>query len=104
MSDTLGHLGHRYPILNATDLKVSKILLIVVLALHAGLAIAIKILFFAYVLVHLVWAVCLPCIGTAVQLQRRNRRATRRAQRPGLPVSSRRLPLPACYMYDYIRI
>jgi protein YIPF1/2 len=36
-----------YPILSATDVKTSKILLIVVVALHAGLAIAIKILFFA---------------------------------------------------------
>lgn len=38
-----------YPVLSATDVKTSKILLIVVVALHAGLAIAIKILFFAYV-------------------------------------------------------
>ncbi|KAF2401867.1 Yip1-domain-containing protein [Trichodelitschia bisporula] len=37
-----------YPILSATDVRTSKILLIVVLALHAGLAIAIKILFFAH--------------------------------------------------------
>ncbi|KAH0563282.1 hypothetical protein GP486_002153 [Trichoglossum hirsutum] len=37
-----------YPVLNATDIKTSKILLIVVIALHAGLALAIKILFFAY--------------------------------------------------------
>lgn len=36
-----------YPVLSATDVKTSKILLIVVIALHAGLAIAIKILFFA---------------------------------------------------------
>jgi hypothetical protein len=36
-----------YPVLSATDVKTSKILLIVVVALHAGLAIAIKILFFA---------------------------------------------------------
>ncbi|KAF2089556.1 Yip1-domain-containing protein [Saccharata proteae CBS 121410] len=36
-----------YPILSATDVKTSKILLVVVVALHAGLAIAIKILFFA---------------------------------------------------------
>lgn len=35
------------PILSATDIKTSKILLVVVVALHAGLAIAIKILFFA---------------------------------------------------------
>ncbi|KAH9826116.1 protein YIP5-like [Teratosphaeria destructans] len=37
-----------YPVVSATDKKTSKILLIVVLALHAGLAIAIKILFFAH--------------------------------------------------------
>ncbi|KAJ9629429.1 hypothetical protein H2203_001803 [Taxawa tesnikishii (nom. ined.)] len=37
-----------YPVLSATDVKTSKILLIVVIALHAGLAIAIKILFFAH--------------------------------------------------------
>ncbi|OCK84324.1 Yip1-domain-containing protein [Lepidopterella palustris CBS 459.81] len=37
-----------YPVLSATDIKTSKILLIVVVALHAGLAIAIKILFFAH--------------------------------------------------------
>jgi len=36
-----------YPVLSATDVKTSKILLLVVVALHAGLAIAIKILFFA---------------------------------------------------------
>jgi len=36
-----------YPVLSATDVKTSKILLILVVALHAGLAIAIKILFFA---------------------------------------------------------
>ncbi|EKG14194.1 hypothetical protein MPH_08647 [Macrophomina phaseolina MS6] len=35
------------PVLSATDVKTSKMLLIVVVALHAGLAIAIKILFFA---------------------------------------------------------
>ncbi|ORY16823.1 Yip1 domain-containing family [Clohesyomyces aquaticus] len=40
-------LRNLYPILSATDVKTSKILLIVVVALHAGLAIAIKILFFA---------------------------------------------------------
>ncbi|TKA40167.1 hypothetical protein B0A49_12200, partial [Cryomyces minteri] len=37
-----------YPVLSATDLRTSKILLIAVVALHAGLAIAIKILFFAH--------------------------------------------------------
>ena len=40
-------LRNLYPILSATDIKTSKVLLIVVVALHAGLAIAIKILFFA---------------------------------------------------------
>lgn len=37
-----------YPVLSATDRQVSKVLLIVVIALHAGLALAIKILFFAH--------------------------------------------------------
>ncbi|KAF7560764.1 hypothetical protein G7046_g3388 [Stylonectria norvegica] len=37
-----------YPVLTATDRQVSKVLLIVVVALHAGLALAIKILFFAH--------------------------------------------------------
>lgn len=37
-----------YPVLSATDVKTSKILLVGVVALHAGLAIAIKILFFAH--------------------------------------------------------
>ena len=36
-----------YPVVSATDAKTSRVLLIVVIALHAGLAIAIKILFFA---------------------------------------------------------
>ncbi|KAF1992396.1 Yip1-domain-containing protein [Aulographum hederae CBS 113979] len=36
-----------YPILSATDVRTSKILLVVVILLHAGLAIAIKVLFFA---------------------------------------------------------
>ncbi|KAF2201957.1 Yip1 domain-containing protein [Delitschia confertaspora ATCC 74209] len=40
-------LRNLYPVLSATDVKTSKILLIVVVALHAGLSIAIKILFFA---------------------------------------------------------
>ena len=39
---------HRYPVVSAIDAKPSRILLIVVVALHAGLAIAIKILFFAH--------------------------------------------------------
>jgi hypothetical protein len=37
-----------YPVLSTTDVRTSKILLVVVVALHAGLAIAIKILFFAH--------------------------------------------------------
>lgn len=37
-----------YPVVSATDARTSKILLVVVVALHAGLAIAIKILFFAH--------------------------------------------------------
>ncbi|KAL7267635.1 hypothetical protein RUND412_009769 [Rhizina undulata] len=37
-----------YPVVSATDAKTSKILLIAVVALHAGLALAIKILFFAH--------------------------------------------------------
>ncbi|KAK5674952.1 hypothetical protein LTR17_022416 [Elasticomyces elasticus] len=37
-----------YPVVSATDAKTSRILLVVVIALHAGLAIAIKILFFAH--------------------------------------------------------
>ena len=40
-------LRNLYPVLSATDAKTSKVLLIVVVALHAGLAIAIAILFFA---------------------------------------------------------
>ena len=37
-----------YPVLSATDVRTSKILLIAVVALHAGYAIAIKILCFAH--------------------------------------------------------
>ncbi|KAH7128598.1 Yip1 domain-containing family [Dendryphion nanum] len=40
-------LRNLYPVLSATDIKTSKILLVVVVVLHAGLSIAIKILFFA---------------------------------------------------------
>lgn len=40
-------LRNLYPVLSATDKKTSKVLLILVVCLHAGLAIAIKILFFA---------------------------------------------------------
>ena len=36
-----------YPVLSATDKKTSQMLLVLVVVLHAGLAIAIKILFFA---------------------------------------------------------
>lgn len=41
-------LRNLYPVLSATDRQTSKILLIVVIALHLGLAIAIKVLFFAH--------------------------------------------------------
>ncbi|KAF2708690.1 Yip1 domain family protein [Pleomassaria siparia CBS 279.74] len=41
-------LRNLYPVLSATDAKTSKILLIVVVALHAGFAIAIKFTFFAH--------------------------------------------------------
>ncbi|KAJ9486276.1 hypothetical protein VN97_g7052 [Penicillium thymicola] len=41
-------LRNLYPVLNATDAKASKILLILVVVLHAALAIAIKVLFFAH--------------------------------------------------------
>lgn len=40
-------LRNLYPVLSATDVRTSKILLVVVVVLHAGLAIAIRILFFA---------------------------------------------------------
>jgi hypothetical protein len=40
-------LRNLYPVLSATDVKTSKILLILVIVLHAGLAVAIKVLFFA---------------------------------------------------------
>jgi len=40
-------LVFRYPVLSATDVKTSKILLVAVVVLHAGLAIAIKYTFFA---------------------------------------------------------
>lgn len=39
---------NRYPVVAATDAKTSRVLLIVVIVLHAGFAIAIKILFFAH--------------------------------------------------------
>lgn len=41
-------LRNLYPVLSATDKQTSKILLILVVVLHAGLAIAIKVLFFAH--------------------------------------------------------
>jgi hypothetical protein len=41
-------LRNLYPVLSATDRKTSKVLLILVVVLHAGLAIAIKVLFFAH--------------------------------------------------------
>lgn len=37
-----------YPVISATEKKVSQVLLIAVILLHAGLAIAIKILFFSH--------------------------------------------------------
>ncbi len=39
-------LRNLYPVLSATDRQTSKVLLILVLALHLGLAIAIDVLFF----------------------------------------------------------
>ncbi|RFU35672.1 hypothetical protein B7463_g653, partial [Scytalidium lignicola] len=41
-------LRNLYPVLSATDKQTSKALLILVIVLHAGLAIAIKVLFFAH--------------------------------------------------------
>jgi hypothetical protein len=40
-------LRNLYPVLSTTEAKTSKALLIVVVALHAGFSIAIKVLFFA---------------------------------------------------------
>jgi len=37
-----------YPVINATEKKISQALLVAVVLLHAGLAIAIKILFFSH--------------------------------------------------------
>jgi len=37
-----------YPVISATDKKTSQILLLVVVLLHAGLAVAIKVLFFSH--------------------------------------------------------
>ncbi|KAH6635470.1 hypothetical protein B0J18DRAFT_472589 [Chaetomium sp. MPI-SDFR-AT-0129] len=41
-------LRNLYPVLSATDRQTSKVLLILVVALHFGLALAIKVLFFAH--------------------------------------------------------
>jgi len=41
-------LKNLYPVISATDKKTSQVLLVVVGVLHAGLAIAIKILFFSH--------------------------------------------------------
>jgi len=41
-------LRNLYPVLSATDKQTSKVLLILVVALHMGLSIAIKLLFFAH--------------------------------------------------------
>ncbi|KAK3318353.1 hypothetical protein B0H66DRAFT_234176 [Apodospora peruviana] len=41
-------LRNLYPVLSATDRQTSKVLLIIVLGLHFGLSIAIKVLFFAH--------------------------------------------------------
>lgn len=41
-------LRNLYPVLSATDRQTSKVLLILVVALHFGLAIAIKVFFFAH--------------------------------------------------------
>ncbi|KAM3511666.1 hypothetical protein MY11210_004683 [Beauveria gryllotalpidicola] len=41
-------LRNLYPVLSATDRQTSKMLLIIVVALHFGLSLAIKILFFAH--------------------------------------------------------
>ena len=38
-----------WPVVSVTEAKVSRVLLIGVVALHAGLAVAIKFTFFAYV-------------------------------------------------------
>ena len=41
-------LRNLYPVLSATERQVSKILLVAVVVLHAGLALAIKLLCFAH--------------------------------------------------------
>ena len=40
-------LRNLYPVLSATDKQISKVLLILVVVLHAALAVAIKVLFFS---------------------------------------------------------
>ena len=37
-----------YPVISATEKKISQVLLIAVVVLHAGLAVAIKVLFFSH--------------------------------------------------------
>lgn len=41
-------LRNMFPVVSATDAKTAKVLLVVIVAVHAGLALAIKILFFAH--------------------------------------------------------
>jgi len=41
-------LRNLYPVLSATDKQISKVLLILVVLMHAGLAIAVKVLFFSH--------------------------------------------------------
>lgn len=41
-------LRNLYPVLSATDKQISKVLLILVVLLHAGLAIAVKVTFFSH--------------------------------------------------------
>jgi protein YIPF1/2 len=41
-------LKNLYPVISATDMKVSKGLLVAVVVLHAGMAVAIKVLFFSH--------------------------------------------------------
>jgi hypothetical protein len=46
-ASTLFLFRNLYPVLSATDRQISKILLVLVIGLHAGLALAIEVLFFA---------------------------------------------------------
>ena len=41
-------LRNMFPVVSATDAKTAKVLLVVIVLLHAGLALAIKVLFFAH--------------------------------------------------------